>query len=65
VVELCLQALAAGQCPVIGLQSTGEARTAAYVKAAQASKERGGHHAVLRPLRKPLCPCIDMYVHQS
>jgi hypothetical protein len=42
VVELCLQALAAGQCPVIGLQSTGEARTAAYVKAAQASKQQRG-----------------------
>lgn len=41
VIELCQQALAAGQCPVIGLQSTGEARTAAYVKAAQQSKQRG------------------------
>jgi hypothetical protein len=38
VVELCLQALADGMCPVIGLQSTGEARTAAFVKATQASK---------------------------
>lgn len=42
VVELCLQALSAGMCPVIGLQSTGEARTAAFVKAAQADKEQRG-----------------------
>lgn len=45
VIELCQQALAAGQCPVIGLQSTGEARTAAYVKAAQQSKQRGEVHS--------------------
>ena len=31
VVELCQQALANGECPVVGLQSTGEARTAAFV----------------------------------
>jgi hypothetical protein len=42
VVQQCLQALADGHCPVIGLQSTGEARTAAYVKEAQANKQQRG-----------------------
>ncbi|WIA42573.1 hypothetical protein OEZ86_008551 [Tetradesmus obliquus] len=31
VVRLCEEALAAGMCPVVGIQSTGEARTAQYV----------------------------------
>jgi hypothetical protein len=32
VIRIAKQALAAGQCVVIGLQSTGEARTGAYVQ---------------------------------
>jgi hypothetical protein len=33
VVRLCEEALAADMCPVVGIQSTGEARTAEYVAA--------------------------------
>jgi hypothetical protein len=62
VVQQCLQALADGHCPVIGLQSTGEARTAAYVKEAHANKQQRGTCVCYPATRVPaaLHDCLQL-----
>jgi hypothetical protein len=58
VARVCQAALAAGQCPVIGLQSTGEARTAAFVAA------NGGEDAEFDAFVEPASLILSSFIEK-
>jgi hypothetical protein len=56
VARVCKAALEAGHCPVIGLQSTGEARTAAFVA------EHGGDDAEFDAFVEPAALVLSSFI---
>jgi hypothetical protein len=64
VISLCEAALAAGQSPVVGLQSTGEARTAEFV-ATKAAATKDGDEPAFDSFVEPAALILSSFIQNN
>eukprot|EP00775_Hariotina_reticulata_P014309 gene14309-36_t len=65
VISLCEAALAAGQSPVVGLQSTGEARTAEYVATKAAAAAKDGDDPAFDSFVEPAALILSSFIQNN
>lgn len=64
--KLCEDALAAGMCPVVGIQSTGEARTAEYVAALSKKSGKGDdEHMQFDSFVEPAALILSSFIEKN
>lgn len=64
-ISLCEAALAAGQSPVVGLQSTGEARTAEYVATKAAAAAKDGDDPAFDSFVEPAALILSSFIQNN